>query len=504
MRTRTVSLLGAAFQLLSSLAAAATLVGTTTNPTGISGLVVDGISYDVTFSTKSYNDLFTGAAPPPIFATNPNGAFDAESPLSEFLTSQGVIGLDAVPCALRTATCIVFIPVSTVTSAFGGVTTNGAFAIWTGSGWANGAGDPGLAVDAPAGYSVCFPNGCNYYLVYAVFRPAATHTPKFTVTVLDNVSGGTAMTATAINNSTQIVGTVTDASGIQSAAIWNGAIPTVIAAGVSTASDINDSGAVVGANNSSWPFVWTPDGTQVLAARQGAATGINEAGRIVGFFSDPRSSLVTSPVQWATAGSAPQPLPLPPKWSNGAIPRSINDSDQVVGYAYVSCCAAGPFHAVRWRGSSFTDLGTLGGPSSQANSINNGGYITGWAETGQWAEKGKHVQRAALWGPTTGAFDLGTLGGKNSRASSINLEGDVVGTAQVPSGAWHAVLWTHKHYVAVDLNSQIGAVSHDITLTDAVGTNNKCRIVVNGFDNKTGDPESFVLSLTDQSNCNQP
>jgi hypothetical protein len=29
-------------------------------------------------------------------------------------------------------------------------------------------------------------------------------------------------------------------------------------------------------------------------------------------------------------------------------------------------------------------------------------------------------------------------------------------------------------------------------------------IVANGYDNKTGAAESFVLSLTDQSNCDEP
>ncbi len=504
MRTATVSMIGFAFQLLSSLAAAATLVGTPVNPTGILGLVVDGVSYDVRFSTKSYNDLFTGAAPPPIFATNPTGAFDSEVPLSDFLNSNGVSGLDGVPCALRTAPCTVFVPISTYTSVFGQVTSNGAFAIWSGSGWISGAGDPGLEVNAPGGYSVCFPNGCNYYLVYAVFRPAATG--KFKLAFLDNIRGGTAMAASAMNNAGQVVGTVTDGAGVQSAAIWNGTTPQVISPGESTALGINDSGEVVGANSFSWPLLWsaTPNVSQVLWQRHGAATGINASGRIIGFADDLPGPPFSLPVQWPVPGPAPQSLPLPPKWLNGAVPLSINNSDEIVGYGYLSCCRAGPMHAIRWRSSSVTDLGTLWGPSSQANSINNLGRIAGWAETGQWAERGKHVQRAALWGPTTGAFDLGTLGGKNSRATGINIESDVVGSAQVASGEWHAVLWTHKHYVPVDLNNAIGpSLPQQITLTEAVATNDKCRIAVNGFEKRTGALMSFVLSLADQSNCDE-
>ncbi len=39
--------------------AAPTLVGTTTDPSGINGLVVDGITYNVTFSTTTFDSPFT-------------------------------------------------------------------------------------------------------------------------------------------------------------------------------------------------------------------------------------------------------------------------------------------------------------------------------------------------------------------------------------------------------------------------------------------------------------
>jgi hypothetical protein len=69
---------------------------------------------------------------------------------------------------------------------------------------------------------------------------------------------------------------------------------------------------------------------------------------------------------------------------------------------------------------------------------------------------------------------------------------------------WRAVLWTHKHFLAVDLNSEIGQKTNDITLTSAVATNDRCQVAVNGYDNKTGTQQSYVLSLTDQSNCDEP
>jgi uncharacterized membrane protein len=109
-----------------------------------------------------------------------------------------------------------------------------------------------------------------------------------------------------------------------------------------------------------------------------------------------------------------------------------------------------------------------------------------------------------LWEPTTRAFDLGTLGGKASYASGVNVEGDVVGSAQTSYGVWHAVIWTHKHFTAIDLNAEIGvAESQSITLTAAVGTNDRCAVVANGYNNKTKAAGSYVLTLADQSNCNE-
>jgi hypothetical protein len=70
------------------VARAATLLGTTSNPTGIDGLVVDGTTYDVTFVNGSYNVVYTSSAP--TFLGNDAGAADAAGAISSALNGFGV------------------------------------------------------------------------------------------------------------------------------------------------------------------------------------------------------------------------------------------------------------------------------------------------------------------------------------------------------------------------------------------------------------------------------
>jgi probable HAF family extracellular repeat protein len=58
---------------------------------------------------------------------------------------------------------------------------------------------------------------------------------------------------------------------------------------------------------------------------------------------------------------------------------------------------------------TITDLGSLGGTSSEANGINNKGWVTGQAKL-----PGDQTGHAFLWQERSGMTDLGTLGGPNS------------------------------------------------------------------------------------------
>jgi probable HAF family extracellular repeat protein len=80
------------------------------------------------------------------------------------------------------------------------------------------------------------------------------------------------------------------------------------------------------------------------------------------------------------------------------------------------------------------DLGTLGGTSSRAQSINDSGQIVGEATNSSG------YRRACLFDSTGGGAntDLGTLGGNESRAYCINDNGKVVGYAYDSSGNQNA------------------------------------------------------------------
>jgi probable HAF family extracellular repeat protein len=87
-----------------------------------------------------------------------------------------------------------------------------------------------------------------------------------------------------------------------------------------------------------------------------------------------------------------------------------------------------PTYAIR-------ELGTLGGPDSVCQGINDRGQVVGWASTAAGAH------HAFLWEAGRGMQDLGTLGGNYSFAYAINAPGQVVGESQTAAGPIHAFLW---------------------------------------------------------------
>jgi probable HAF family extracellular repeat protein len=328
---------------------------------------------------------------------------------------------------------------------------------------------------------------------------AATPAPtaKYRLVVLPPLEGTTSAQITAINNHDQVVGTVIDpVSGDQEAVIWNQGVPTLVFHAVTFAAvpaALNDKGIVVGAVPvNGGAFAWSPKEGPVYISNysRSSATGINDNGVIVGLQDG-------GPYSWASPFGETGPLPDIPLQNDA--PVAINNEGVVVGFALSLYNETQ--QAARFVGGSSKNLGTLGGPNSEAVAVNDRGVIVGWAQIGNG---NVHATR---WGPTTGPYSLGTLGGKQSYANGLNIQGDIAGTAQTAAGAWHAVLWTHAHYLPTDLNDEISpADSKAYSLISAVGTNNQCRVIANGIDNKTGASLAFILYLTDpkvQMSCSE-
>ena len=130
-----------------------------------------------------------------------------------------------------------------------------------------------------------------------------------------------------------------------------------------------------------------------------------------------------------------------------ARPNAVNDNGDIVG---VATTAAGESHAVLWsaaapRGAAPTDLGALGGKSSNARAINNHGQVVGTLTTAN------NDMRAFLWTATDGMTTLtGPPGSANGcEANAINDSGQIAGYCVFDSdgapdvdGA-KAVVWTN-------------------------------------------------------------
>ena len=137
---------------------------------------------------------------------------------------------------------------------------------------------------------------------------------------------------------------------------------------------------------------------------------------------------------------------------------SVNASGQVVGEAMTSF---GVYRAFAYWKGPMIDLGTLGGDYSSASGINDEAQVVGTATT---AANARH---AFLFSFATGIMtDLGTLGGNSSGAAAINNHGFIVGSAALPSGSSRA--FAYANGVMYDL----GTLGGDFSAATAIDDNN--------------------------------
>lgn len=142
-----------------------------------------------------------------------------------------------------------------------------------------------------------------------------------------------------------------------------------------------------------------------------------------------------------------------------ACAMSVNNVGQVVGWSKTrNTGSQDPDHAFLWdEEHGMRDLGTLGGANSWAHDINDKGQVVGYSDMNDG------TQHAFLWDADKGMIDLGTLGGGKSEALSINNKGQIVGCAETAEGQNHAFLWAPDGGM-VDLGGLYGgrSVAKDI------------------------------------------
>jgi len=179
------------------------------------------------------------------------------------------------------------------------------------------------------------------------------------------------------------------------------------------------------------------------------AQDINESGQVVGYAYN--SQFKHKAVLWS-GGSITALTPLSPAPQYSAA-YGLNDTGTIVGTLNDS-----PYRAVKWTDGTPSNIGFLAGASDSAPAdVNNAGQVVGSSTL-----SGTGYSRATLWqgGQVT---SLGTLGGTESWASGINQAGHVAGAAtRANSSTTHATVWRDGQTFALTAPSTQGSWANDI------------------------------------------
>lgn len=231
-------------------------------------------------------------------------------------------------------------------------------------------------------------------------------------------------------------------------------------------------------------------GTKNYCNGSSYGTSINASGQVVGY----SSTAIGGTHAFITDPSTNAMTDLGSLGGGTSQAFGINDSGQVTGAS--SVISDGWYHAFITDPSTgtMTDLGTLGGPQSWGAAINASGQVAGYSYTASFSLTSGGPYHAFVTDATTQAMtDLGTLGGAASEALAINTSGQVVGWSNTASNTQDGFLYTGGQML--DLNSLLDASdAAAYTISGATAINDNGQIVANGTVVATGEQVALLLN----------
>ncbi|HET6456987.1 MAG TPA: PEP-CTERM sorting domain-containing protein [Armatimonadota bacterium] len=314
-----------------------------------------------------------------------------------------------------------------------------------------------------------------FFLALAIQASAV----NYTITDLGSFSGMTAMIPVAISDAGYIAGRWHQGSEDMWGFVWhNGATTDVRIGDYTGLVGINDSGQAVGtcSNPDEQGIIWQNGTVTVLPTLGGEMCNpwdINNAGQITG---DSGTADGGSHGFIYQNGSMTNTDPND-GWTS-CYPVAINEHGDTAGWAVTQYSVQ---HAFMYDGA-FHDLGVIAPLWSEANDINDLGWVVGRSDT----ESSSH---AFLW-RNAAMEDLGSFN-EYSIANGVNNLGQVVGVCYGGSHTpnYSAFIW--RDGVMSDLNGLV-ALNSGWVLVEATAVNNLGQIV--GIGKVNNQYRGFLLT----------